>query len=244
MSVLVSKSMFRQEPANTIGRGVKRPAASLGETRTIPRYGALLTEYYGKMDQLPKEAEPDVPPQGLHQYRLWMHFHVFVTVDMRGKFVVKHSERGRQMTFPFTSEDDITEEWKKANHLVRQWIKDPPVHTEAAMASAAAAGLPGAPKPRPQRPPRPQDPAASASPPVPAGPLALPDMPAGGDVEVDTSRVDSDSDWTTRSSASSFDSTDSRYYYERFGPLRRGTPLDVGDGGNEGVSSAGSDLDC
>ena len=68
-------------------------------------------------------------------------------------------------------------------------------------------------------------------------------MPAGGDVEVNTSGVDSDSDWDAHSSCSSLDSTDSCYYYERFRPLRRGAPLDEGDGGNEGVSSAGSDLE-
>eukprot|EP00435_Cladocopium_sp_Y103_P047823 s241_g14.t1 len=198
----------------------KRPASQMQEGNAdgesapkMARFGKLDTQHFKLLDALPKDALPDHPPAGKHQYTLQMGEDVKVIVKLSAKaFVLCHVTNGRSMSFHFRDETDVALEWNEVVTVAASWKYWPEVHC-------------------PRRPRRSDDPPLPLPvPPVPEDqqlePAAAGRAPLSADDESETKSFHGDGENSDSSDASSSHWGDGGLYSAADRPfLRRAWPL-------------------
>ena len=151
-------------PGNSSGNKRKRTVAAPGQAverpwMPIPRYGNLDPAFYPVLRELPTKALPLDPPRGQYMYRITYNRELFLNVDLRGHFMLRHFYKNRR--FPFYSVDDVHDMFERAHKVAQEWMASPP-------------------QPEPGHLPRPVRRAAAKSAPSAPPVAALPLVPAGG----------------------------------------------------------------
>ena len=98
-------------------------ARALPERRSIARYGNLKKEFYDNLDALPVGALPVTPPTGKYMYHLRRVPGIGVRIDLRGKIVLKHTNR--TMYYRFQSEEDVCQTFLKVAEMANFWEQNP-----------------------------------------------------------------------------------------------------------------------
>ena len=101
----------------------KQPATNAVK---IARYGKLDVKYYPLLDELPKEALPDSPPVGAHQYTLRLSSTVTMAVILKGAMRVQHTPTNRTRQFTFHGVEQVARVWHTAHAQATEWTKSPP----------------------------------------------------------------------------------------------------------------------
>ena len=119
-------------PASPEPEGVPKQLPKSGEEAIDsqdlphPRYGKLLKKYYPLLDVLVRNALPEHPPWGRHQYRIWISPNANVCVDMRCWIRVEHKKPFHQKTFYYGGKYDINQKFQEAFNYATDLTRNPP----------------------------------------------------------------------------------------------------------------------